>query len=113
MEALVNDLQYKSSGFKGLDCLLLLNYINTRKLICQISIVFSCWTTTLDLVSLHLHRKGIPYQRIDGDQVLPVRQSNRDRFVTDDSIPILLMSTGVGAFGYEFPLICYNLTEWL
>ncbi len=57
---------------------------------------------SLDLVSLHLRRKGIPYQRIDGDQVLSQRQSNMDRFVTDDNIPILLMSTGVGAFGYEF-----------
>ncbi len=55
-------------------------------------------------MSLHLRRKGIPYQRIDGDQVLPQRQSNMDRFVADDSIPILLMSTGVGAFGYELSL---------
>jgi SNF2 family DNA or RNA helicase len=65
------------------------------------SIIFSCWTRTLDLVSVHLARRGISYQRIDGDQVLSQRQYNMDRFVSDERVPILLMSTGVGAFGSE------------
>ncbi|OCL11997.1 P-loop containing nucleoside triphosphate hydrolase protein [Glonium stellatum] len=63
------------------------------------SIIFSCWTRTLDLVSTHLRQGGILHQRIDGDQVLSQRQYNMDRFVMDKRIPILLMSTGVGAFG--------------
>ncbi|KAH6991382.1 SNF2 family N-terminal domain-containing protein [Ilyonectria sp. MPI-CAGE-AT-0026] len=63
------------------------------------SIIFSCWTRTLDLVSVHLRRNGILHQRIDGDQVLSQRQYNMDRFITDNRYPILLMSTGVGAFG--------------
>ncbi|KAK8867411.1 SNF2 family N-terminal domain-containing protein [Apiospora arundinis] len=63
------------------------------------SIVFSCWTRTLDLVGVHLRRRGFSYQRIDGDQVLTQRQYNMDRFVQDRCIPVLLMSTGVGAFG--------------
>lgn len=63
------------------------------------SIVFSCWTRTLDLVSAHLTHSGILHHRIDGDQVLSQRQYNMDRFVMDRRIPILLMSTGVGAFG--------------
>lgn len=50
-------------------------------------------------MSVYLGRSGISYQRIDGDQVLSQRQYNMDRFVTDERIPILLMSTGVGAFG--------------
>lgn len=64
------------------------------------SIVFSCWTRTLDLVSVHLRQKKIPFQRIDGGQVLSQRQANMDRFVKYKEYPILLMSTGVGAFGY-------------
>ncbi|PMD28760.1 hypothetical protein L207DRAFT_505056 [Hyaloscypha variabilis F] len=63
------------------------------------SIIFSCWTRTLDLVSAHLKKSGIVYQRIDGDQVLSQRQDNMDRFIMDQRVPILLMSTGVGAFG--------------
>jgi SWI/SNF-related matrix-associated actin-dependent regulator of chromatin subfamily A3 len=69
----------------------------------EFSIIFSCWTRSLDLVSVHLRRKGILHQRIDGDQVLSQRQYNMDNFVSDNSIPILLMSTGVGAFGSETP----------
>jgi len=64
------------------------------------SIIFSCWTRTLDLVSLHLRRRNILHQRIDGDLVLTQRQWNMDRFVSDKQIPVLLMSTGVGAFGF-------------
>ena len=69
----------------------------------EFSIIFSCWTRSLDLVSVHLRRKGILHQRIDGVQVLSQRQYNMDNFVSDNSIPILLMSTGVGAFGSETP----------
>ncbi|KAK4442833.1 helicase conserved domain-containing protein [Podospora aff. communis PSN243] len=63
------------------------------------SIVFSCWTRTLDLVSVHLTQRRILHQRIDGDQNLAERQRNMDHFISDASFPILLMSTGVGAFG--------------
>lgn len=63
------------------------------------SIVFSCWTRTLDLISVYLRRNGIIFQRIDGDQVLTQRKSNMDKFISDRTIPVLLMSTGVGAFG--------------
>ncbi|OQU97598.1 SNF2 family domain-containing protein isoform 2 [Cladophialophora immunda] len=63
------------------------------------SIVFSCWTRTLDLVSVYLRRNGILFQRIDGDQSLTQRRSNMDNFISDRTIPVLLMSTGVGAFG--------------
>ncbi|KAI1128500.1 SNF2 family N-terminal domain-containing protein [Nemania abortiva] len=79
IEALMEDIQRNSGAGK--------------------SIVFSCWTRTLDLVSMHLRRKRILHQRIDGDLVLSQRQYNMDRFVNDERYPILLMSTGVGAFG--------------
>ncbi|KAI1657698.1 SNF2 family N-terminal domain-containing protein [Daldinia decipiens] len=63
------------------------------------SIVFSGWTRTLDLISVHLRKRRMLFQRIDGDQSLQQRQYNMDRFMEDKGIPILLMSTGVGAFG--------------
>ncbi|KAI1204790.1 SNF2 family N-terminal domain-containing protein [Annulohypoxylon truncatum] len=63
------------------------------------SIIFSGWTRTLDLVSVHLGKRHIRFQRIDGDQSLSQRQYNMDRFIQDTDTPILLMSTGVGALG--------------
>ncbi|KAF5637162.1 SNF2 family domain protein [Fusarium sp. NRRL 52700] len=79
MNALIQDLEKSPSGTK--------------------SIVFSCWTRTLDLVSVHLRQQKIPFQRIDGGQVLSQRQASMDRFVKYKEYPVLLMSTGVGAFG--------------
>ncbi|KAK0665455.1 helicase conserved domain-containing protein [Cercophora samala] len=81
MEALIQDLQQNPRDTK--------------------SIVFSCWTRTLDLVSQHLTRIKMPHQRIDGRQTLAERQHNMSRFVSDQDtpVPVLLMTTGVGAFG--------------
>jgi SWI/SNF-related matrix-associated actin-dependent regulator of chromatin subfamily A3 len=51
------------------------------------------------LISVHLTKQRVLHQRIDGDQNLAERQRNMDRFISDARLPILLMSTGVGAFG--------------
>ncbi|KAF5540893.1 DNA repair recombination rad5c [Fusarium napiforme] len=87
MNALIQDLEQSPVGTK--------------------SIVFSCWTRTLDLVSVHLRQRKIPFQRIDGGQVLSQRQANMDRFVKYKEYPILLMSTGVGAFGLNLTAASY------
>lgn len=64
------------------------------------SIIFSCWTKTLELVEVHLERIGLTaYTRIDGDTPLGQRQKILDEFAADDSIRVLLMTTGTGAFG--------------
>ncbi|KAK4202170.1 helicase conserved domain-containing protein [Triangularia verruculosa] len=63
------------------------------------SIVFSCWTRTLDLVSRHLSERNVRHKRIDGRQTLVERQGNMDLFMAEGGIPVLLMSTGVGANG--------------
>jgi len=64
------------------------------------SIIFSCWTRTLDLVGRHLRQLAIPYERIDGESPLPRRQQILDDFAINPRIPVLIMTTGVGAFGY-------------
>jgi SWI/SNF-related matrix-associated actin-dependent regulator of chromatin subfamily A3 len=64
------------------------------------SIIFSCWTRTLDLVGRHLRQLAIPYERIDGECPLPRRQQILDDFAINPRIPVLIMTTGVGAFGY-------------
>ena len=63
------------------------------------SIVFSCWTRTLDLVERHLISSHIPYARIDGSSPLRARQTVLDMFDTTTSGMVLLMTTGTGAFG--------------
>jgi len=63
------------------------------------SIIFSCWTRTLDLIAKHLKTEKIVYLRIDGECLLSKRQRIIDRFASDKSVPVLLMTTGTGAFG--------------
>jgi len=70
------------------------------------SIIFSCWTRTLDLLSKHLQQAKIPYLRIDGDCPLSQRQAKLGQFAVDDEKPVLIMTTGTGGFGLN--LTCAN-----
>ncbi|KAB5577889.1 SNF2 family domain-containing protein [Coniochaeta sp. 2T2.1] len=64
------------------------------------SIIFSCWTRTLDLVEIYLHRNQIPFLRIDGEILLSKRQKILNEFAEPDSRErVMLMTTGTGAFG--------------
>jgi SNF2 family DNA or RNA helicase len=63
------------------------------------SIIFSCWTRTLDLIARHLHQRSIPFESIDGGCPLPRRQRILDDFATNPRLPVLIMTTGTGAFG--------------
>ncbi|TGJ80952.1 hypothetical protein E0Z10_g7821 [Xylaria hypoxylon] len=74
------------------------------------SIVFSCWTHTMDLVGRHLERAGIDYLRIDGDTLMSKRQHVLDEFDKDSGSRVLLseyspvsMTTGTGAIGLNIP----------
>ncbi|KAH8889022.1 hypothetical protein GQ53DRAFT_843116 [Thozetella sp. PMI_491] len=70
------------------------------------SIVFSCWTRTLHLLSRHLLEAKIPFLRIDGDCLPGQRQQMLDQFARDERMPVLIMTTGTGAFGLN--LTCAN-----
>ncbi|KAI1871434.1 uncharacterized protein JN550_004428 [Neoarthrinium moseri] len=70
------------------------------------SIIFSCWTRTLNLVAKHLERASIPYDRIDGECPLSKRQKILDDFAKKSGSPVLIMTTGTGAFGLN--LTCAN-----
>ncbi|KAI0450909.1 hypothetical protein F5B21DRAFT_489175 [Xylaria acuta] len=63
------------------------------------SIVFSCWTYTMDLAGRHLKDAGVDYLRIDGDTLMSKRQQILDEFDKDLGARVLLMTTGTGAFG--------------
>jgi len=66
------------------------------------SIVFSQWTSTLDLVSEHLSRNHISFARIDGTTDIKRRQETLENFEEKNIFRVLIMTTGVGAFGYAF-----------
>lgn len=71
-------------------------------LLTTISIIFTCWTRTLDLIEIYLSRFGLNtrhYQRIDGDCTTLKREKILDRFSKDPDTRILIMTTGTGAVG--------------
>ncbi|KAL5335300.1 SNF2 family N-terminal domain-containing protein [Aspergillus crustosus] len=63
------------------------------------SIIFSCWTRTLDLIGRHLRRDKISFKRIDGKTPPTERQKILDAFDSTATVPVLIMTTGTGAFG--------------
>ncbi|KAK5558978.1 hypothetical protein LTR46_003167 [Exophiala xenobiotica] len=66
------------------------------------SVVFSCWTYTLDLVeSLLLQRTKIQYARIDGNISGSRRDQAIQRFQTDDSVRVILVSIVCGGTGID------------
>ncbi|VUC29297.1 unnamed protein product [Clonostachys rosea] len=70
------------------------------------SIIFSCWTRTLHLVSRYLREANIPFLCIDGNCPLQKRQENLEMFEKSNERPVLIMTTGTGAFGLN--LTCAN-----
>ncbi|KAF4452457.1 hypothetical protein F53441_4737 [Fusarium austroafricanum] len=70
------------------------------------SIIFSCWTRTLYLISRHLEKAKIPYLQLDGNSPLPQRQDTLLKFEKEEEMPVLIMTTGTGAFGLN--LTCAN-----
>ncbi|KIW70325.1 hypothetical protein, variant 1 [Phialophora macrospora] len=63
------------------------------------SIVFSCWTKTLDLIAQHLQKNNIKWGRIDGESPVSGRKATLDEFETSEDVRVLIMTTGTGAFG--------------
>lgn len=63
------------------------------------SIIFSCWTRTLDLIARHLKASNIDFERIDVKTSTSQRQKILDKFDGTKTIPVLIMTTGTGAFG--------------
>jgi SNF2 family DNA or RNA helicase len=66
------------------------------------SIIFSCWTRTLDLIQSHLQSEKIEHLRIDGQSLLSGRQRILKEFTSKRGPNVLLMTTGTGAYGYKF-----------
>jgi hypothetical protein len=63
------------------------------------SVVFSFWTSTLDIVELALDRSFIRCARIDGKLNMKKRISVFEKFRDDNNVAVLLLSLSCGAVG--------------
>ncbi|KAK6606039.1 SNF2 family domain-containing protein [Botrytis cinerea] len=63
------------------------------------SVVFSGWTTHLDLIQLALQENNIPYTRLDGKMTRIARSMAMENFREDPSIVVILVSIAAGGLG--------------
>ncbi|KAI1075619.1 SNF2 family N-terminal domain-containing protein [Whalleya microplaca] len=63
------------------------------------SVVFSAWTSHLDLIQIALDNAGIRYTRIDGKMTRIGRTAAMDAFREDDSVHVILVSIMAGGLG--------------
>ena len=77
------------------------------------SLVFSYWTSTLDLLESVLSQNGIASLRIDGRVSYEQRILALESFRNDPQITVLLMSIQTGAVGYVLTLPCSCIVSWM
>ncbi|TVY27092.1 DNA repair protein RAD5A [Lachnellula hyalina] len=76
------------------------------------SIVFSCWTRSLDLVGRYLTLENIQFDRIDGTYSSAQRHNVLQHYHSDPNVRVLLMTTGTGAVGLNLTIAsCVYLLE--
>ncbi|EGY18824.1 transcription termination factor 2 [Verticillium dahliae VdLs.17] len=63
------------------------------------SVVFSSWTTHLDLIEMALDSVGITYSRLDGKMSRNARTKAMDEFRDNPSIHVILVSIMAGSLG--------------
>ncbi|KAI1007752.1 hypothetical protein K3495_g480 [Podosphaera aphanis] len=63
------------------------------------SVIFSGWTTHLDLIQLALDQNDFKYVRLDGKMSRSARSEAMDRFRDDPSVLIILVSIMAGGLG--------------
>ncbi|KAI6087976.1 SNF2 family N-terminal domain-containing protein [Hypoxylon rubiginosum] len=63
------------------------------------SVVFSTWTSHLDLIQIALDNAGIRYTRLDGKMSRTARTAAMDAFREDDSVHVILVSIMAGGLG--------------
>ncbi|KAH6659718.1 SNF2 family N-terminal domain-containing protein [Truncatella angustata] len=63
------------------------------------SVVFSGWTSHLDLIGIALEDAGIVYTRLDGKMTRNARTAAMDRFREDPAVDVILVSITAGGLG--------------
>lgn len=62
-------------------------------------LIFSVWTSCLDLLSCLMEQMGLGYLRMEGSTPVNERQALIDRFTSETSIPVFLLSTKACGLG--------------
>ncbi|KAF2107631.1 SNF2 family N-terminal domain-containing protein [Lophiotrema nucula] len=63
------------------------------------TLVFSQFTSLLDLLEVPLHRKGVVYERYDGSMKMEERADAVERFMDDEKVNLMLLSMKAGNAG--------------
>ncbi|XP_061362746.1 helicase-like transcription factor CHR28 isoform X2 [Gastrolobium bilobum] len=71
------------------------------------AIVFSQWTSMLDLVEMSVKQSGLQYRRLDGRMTLVARDKGVKDFNTDPEITVMLMSLKAGNLGLNMVAACH------
>lgn len=94
IKALVRDISIHCSEEKRF-----VLHFPTGNLLTSLSVVFSYWTYTLDLIQLLLDTHNIPYTRIDGKISLSKRKDALLEFETNTALRVILVSITCGGAG--------------
>ena len=62
-------------------------------------LIFSCWTSCLDLLTFLLDQLDVSYLRMEGSTAVSERQALIDQFTNDPTIPVFLLSTKACGLG--------------
>lgn len=92
VRALIDHLEKTTQGEKRYYLMILIT--NTK--LTTHSVVFSCWTSTLDLITSALRLRSIGHARIDGAVAMNKRQSTIASFEEDPTVNILLLTLTSG-----------------
>ena len=78
------------------------------------AVVFSQWTSVLDLLAKCLDQEEILYERLDGSMSRSTREAAMDNFRKDEMIPVFLMSLKAGNLGVNMTVAnhVYMLDPW-
>jgi SWI/SNF-related matrix-associated actin-dependent regulator of chromatin subfamily A3 len=95
LKTLLKSLQTCYLGEKRYDCISF-EITNTNVLL---SVVFSYWTTTLDIIESLLRQSDISYTRIDGKHSGERREEAIEKFQTDEKVQVILVSITCGGAG--------------
>ncbi|XP_020223228.1 helicase-like transcription factor CHR28 [Cajanus cajan] len=71
------------------------------------AIVFSQWTSMLDLVEISLRQSDILYRRLDGRMTLGARDKAVKDFNTEPEVTVMLMSLKAGNLGLNMVAACH------
>jgi SNF2 family DNA or RNA helicase len=63
------------------------------------SVIFSSWTTTLDLVQSALENASMSFVRVDGRVSIKNRAINFDTFCNNPDVRVILLTISCGAEG--------------